>query len=280
MSGAEQEDVRVHYVEDAGLALVTLADSARGNRINAARLAALHEAFGRAEASEAVRAIVLRSDGVRFCLGMDFSFFLGTEAGGLSAEEAVKAYSGLLTRMRVSSKPVIALVDGDVKAGGIGLIAAADIVIASERSQFQLSEVLLGLIPANVLPFLIERIGERRASWLTMTARTLGAEGAREIGLVDEVFATDALEKETRAFMRTIMRADPHALAATKSFISEIAGLERDAATEAAARSLLELAGRPEVRYAVAAFEDGGLPAWSLRFKPEHNLWMGEKTDE
>ena len=259
---------------------MTLADSAHGNRINAARLAALHEAFERAEAAESVRAIVLRSDGSRFCLGMDFSFFLGTDSGGLTAEEAVKAYSGLLTRMRISSKPVIALVDGDVKAGGIGLIAAADIVIASERSQFQLSEVLLGLIPANVLPFLIERIGERRASWLTLTARTLCATGAREIGLVDEVFTVDALEKETRGFMRTLMRADPHALAATKNFISEIAGLQRDEATQAAARSLLELASRSEVRYAVAAFEDGGLPAWSLRFKPEHNLWIGDADNE
>ena len=80
--------------------------------------------------------------------------------------------------------------------------------------------------------------------------------------------------------MRTMMRADPHALAATKSFISEIAGLERDEATQAAARSLLELAARPEVRYAVAAFEDGGLPAWSLRFKPEQNLWIGETDNE
>jgi enoyl-CoA hydratase/carnithine racemase len=211
---------------------------------------------------------------------MDFSFFLGTEAGGLSAEEAVKAYSGLLTRMRVSAKPVIALVDGDVKAGGIGLVAAADIVIASTRSQFQLSEVLLGLIPANVLPFLIERVGQRRATWMTLTARTLDAASARAAGLVDEVFEVDTLEKDTRGFMRTLMRADPYALAATKRFVAEIGGLQRDEAALAAARSLLELAARPEVRYAVAAFEDGGLPAWSLRFKPENDLWIGEKNDE
>lgn len=280
MSGAEQEEVRVHYAEEAGLALLTLADSARGNRINAARLAALHEAFDKAEASETVRAIMLRSDGACFCLGMDFSFFLGTEAGGLSAAEAVKAYSGLLTRMRVSPKPVIVLIDGEVKAGGIGLVAAADIVIASTRSQFQLSEVLLGLIPANVLPFLSERIGRSRAAWLTMTARTLSAETARAIGLVDEIFAHEVLEKETRGLIRTLMRAAPHAVAATKQFLDEIEGLRRDEACEAAARSLLALADRDDVRAAIAAFEDGELPAWSQRFRPEHNLCLGETSDE
>lgn len=271
-------DSRVNYAEDAGLALVTLADSERGNRINAARLEALHEAFDRAEAAAGVRAIVFRANGPRFCLGMDFSFFLGQVAGDEDAQDAVADYAGLLVRMRQSPKPVIALVDGEVKAGGIGIVAASDVVLASERTTFQLSEVYLGLIPANVLPFLIERIGSRRASYLTLTAKTLSAVEARAAGLVDEVFAADALEKETRAFFKNLMRTAPHALAETKRFIGEIDGLDQAAAIPAAARSLLGLAAREDVRDAIASFEDGALPAWSARFKPADNLFIGEKN--
>ena len=269
-------DPRINYAEDAGLALVTLADSERGNRINAARLAALHEAFDRAQAAAGVRAIVLRSNGPRFCLGMDFSFFLGQVAGDTDAHDAVADYAGLLLRMRTSPKPVIALVDGEVKAGGIGIVAASDIVIASARTTFQLSEVYLGLIPANVLPFLIGRIGARRASVLTLTAKTLSADAAQAIGLVDEVFAADVLEKETRAFFKNLMRTAPHALAETKRLLAEIGDCSPEAALPATARSLLGLAAREDVREAIASFEDGALPAWSARFKPAQNLFIGD----
>jgi methylglutaconyl-CoA hydratase/polyketide biosynthesis enoyl-CoA hydratase PksH len=324
----------VHYTEDSGLALVTLAESARGNRINSATLTALHDSLDRAEKSDAARFVILRSNGNIFCHGMDFGFFLsrgaargttdghecgasrgaesaitddhergtargaestttdghecGADAGKaaardvavMSAEEAVRAYSGLLTRMRTFPKLIIALVDGEVKAGGVGIVAAADIVLCSLRSSFQLSEVFLGLLPANVLPFLIERLGAARAAYLTLSARTLSAAEAQVYGLADEVFAPDTLEKETRAYIRTLLRADPYALGRGKSFVAELRECgTRKEMTDRAEQALLDLSGRADVRAAICAFEDGGLPSWSAKLKLSENLWIGAKNE-
>jgi enoyl-CoA hydratase/carnithine racemase len=205
---------------------------------------------------------------------MDFSFFSDAQASEAERSGAVRAYSELLSRMRAHPKLILALVDGEVKAGGIGIVAAADMVLASQRSTFQLSEVFLGLLPANVLPFLAERVGAHRAAYLTLSARTLSAEEAHAQGLADEVFAQDALEKETRSFLRTLLRASPYALARGKRFTREISGCTRDAACEKAQQTLLEMAARSEVRDAISSFEEGGLPPWSMRFKPGADIWI------
>ena len=291
----------VHYTEDSGLALVTLADSARGNRINSETLNALHECLDRAEKSDEARFVILRSNGSIFCHGMDFGFFLRAApplaaankkgkgktaanpvpdssqgAASMQPEEAVRAYSNLLTRMRAFPKLIVALIDGEVKAGGVGIAAAADIVLASARSSFQLSEVFLGLLPANVLPFLIERVGANRAAYLTLSAHTLTAAEAQAYGLADEVIAEDALEKETRAFIRNLLRADPYALRRGKGFTQELRECgTRKEMTDRAAHTLLDLAGRADVRAAIGAFEEGGLPAWSAKLKLAENLWIG-----
>jgi enoyl-CoA hydratase/carnithine racemase len=237
----------------------------------------LHDALDRAEAEDA-RVVILRSNGRVFCHGMDFGFFLESEGNSGQAEEAVRAYAGLLLRMRAYPKLIIALVDGEVKAGGVGITAAADLVLASARSTFQLSEIFIGLIPANVLPFLAERVGAHRAAAMTLSGETCAAEEARTWGLVDKVLPDEALEKETRAFIRNLLRADPYALGYAKSFARGIAGLPLQEASDRAQRALLTIAARPEVRDAIAAFAEGTLPAWNARLKLRENLWIGENN--
>jgi len=262
------------YAEDSGLALVTLAESARGNRLHPGSIAALHGALDRAE--KEARIVLLRSNGRVFCHGMDFGFFLESEGKGEQAAEAVRAYAGLLLRMRAYPKLIIALVDGEVKAGGVGIAAAADLVLASARSTFQLSEIFIGLIPANVLPFLAERVGAHRAAAMTLSGETYTAEEARALGLADKVLPDEALEKETRAYLRNLLRADPAALGRAKSFAREIAGVPLREASDRAQKELLAIADRPEVRGAIAAFAEGALPAWSARLKLRENIWIGE----
>jgi enoyl-CoA hydratase/carnithine racemase len=267
------------YVEDSGLALVTLAESARGNRLHPKSIAALHTALDRAEASGDARMVIVRSNGRVFCHGMDFGFFLESGEQGGAAAEAVRAYAGLLARMRAYPKLIIALIDGEVKAGGVGIVAASDLVIASARSSFQLSEIFLGLIPANVLPFLAGRVGAHRAAAMMLSGETLLAEEARAIGLADKVYINDAIEKETRNYIRTLLRASPYALSRAKSFANEIAGLDVREASERAQAALLAIAARHEVRDAIASFEQGALPAWSAKLKLSENLWIGENDE-
>lgn len=266
----------VVYTEDSGLALITLAASASGNRLRPESIAALHDALDRAEA--AARIVILRSNGRVFCHGMDFGFFLESGGKGGQAEEAVRAYAGLLLRMRAYPKLIIALVDGEVKAGGVGIAAAADLVFASARSTFQLSEIFIGLIPANVLPFLAERVGTHRAAAMTLSGETYTAEDARILGLADAVLPDAALEKETRARLRNLLRADPAALGSAKSFARGIADVPVQEASDRAQQALLTIAARPEVREAIAAFAEGALPSWTAKLKLRENLWIGEEN--
>ena len=146
----------VLYEPESGLGLISLMDAAGGNRLNPLSLKLLIAALDQALADATVRAIVLRAAGPAgsaFCLGMDLdklSSSLGQEGNLGARRQAVLDYGSLLERISSCGKPVIALVGGAVKAGGVGLVAACDIVLAASSASFELSEVLFGLIPANL----------------------------------------------------------------------------------------------------------------------------------
>jgi enoyl-CoA hydratase/carnithine racemase len=258
---------------DSGLTVITLADSEGGNRLNMDSLSELSHAINAALMNDEVRVILIRSNGANFCLGMDLVFLTDAEGDRSIGEYAVGLYVDLLLKIYESPKPVIALVDGEVKAGGIGLVAACDIVIASENSSFSLTEVLFGLIPANVLPFIFGlRLTPQRARYLIMTAKRVSADEAKIIGLVDEVFSEDDLEKETRAIIKNLFRANPSAISLTKHFTMSIMFKELNESTNMAKEKLLELVGKPEIINAVKAFNEGSTPEWFAKFKPQKSI--------
>ena len=148
--------VRTHI--DSKLAVITMQDSKTGNRLNKASLEEFSQSFHSMIQNPDTRAILLRSNGPQFCYGMDLDYLQSIQKDIQEGEIAVELFTGLLSKIHKSPKPIIALINGDVKAGGIGLVAACDIVIASTQSTFELSEVFFGLIPANVLPFLSLRV--------------------------------------------------------------------------------------------------------------------------
>jgi len=258
---------------DSGLAVITLTDGDGGNRLHLDALEELHRHLSSRIAEKESRALLLRSRGRRFCLGMDLGLIGSREEPGPERERTVRLYSDCLSVMALSPKPVVVLVEGEARGGGMGLIAAGDIVVASRDADFELSEVLFGLIPANVLPFLlIERLSPRAAGRLILTARRLSAGEARELGLVDELFPPAELEKGVRGVVRRLFRASPAAQAEAKRFLREILYRDREEACAAANRRLLELASRPDVIAAAEAFQSGGLPGWFDRFRPEKPL--------
>ena len=174
---------------DSNLAVITMQHSSWGNRLNKKNLEDLYQAIYTSIKDPEVRALLLRSNGSRFCLGMDLNYLQDVRKDKKRIEKAIELYTDVLSTIYKSPKPVIALIEGEVKAGGIGLIAACDIVIASENSSFALSEVLLGLIPANVLPYLLcLRIPPQKAKYLILTAKKISAREAEILNLVDEVF--------------------------------------------------------------------------------------------
>ena len=295
---------------DSGAGIITMTDSVGGNRLNPQLIGALGDALDFLLGSEAVRFILLRSNGPVFSLGMDLEAFLGTGAGseaagagrlggdgaadlgagrlggvgaaseggrrdgaGTGFRGGVEAYAGLLEAVHGAPKTVVGLVEGPVKAGGVGLAAACDIVIAAESADFELSELYLGLIPANVMPYILcTRMPMKRAAYLVQSAACIDAKTAAVWGLADEVHPQEAMEKALRSLGRRLMRISPEAAARQKAFARVLRGLPAEQMGPAAVEALVDTAADPRILEAVRAFSEGELPEWFERFRPEGPL--------
>lgn len=178
---------------------ITLNRLEQRNSLNSVILGEIHQALDAAEKNSACRLIVLKGQQGIFCTGMDFSEISQVTVQKENAAQFAGKYMGLLKRFATLPKIIVALIEGQVMAGGVGLVAASDIVIATNKSQFTLSEALWGLLPANVLPYLIRRIGFQKSYFMTLTTQAMTAADAYACHLVDELSddPTDALRKHT-----------------------------------------------------------------------------------
>ncbi len=253
---------------DSGAGLIIMTGGDGGNRLTPSLLAGLTEAVRAHEADPEVRFVILRSRGTHFCLGMDLEAFLAN-SDETAFEKEIKAYAGLLAALNDCSKTTIAVVEGAAKAGGVGLVAACDIVVAAEDAEFELSEAYLGLIPANVMPYLLSRrISYKRAAYLVQTAAPLSARDAKELGLVEEVHQPEGLETAVKKMGRRLMRISPRATEQYKTFAADILELPIKARGSRAIDELLKIASEPGLRDGVRTFVEGETPEWFGRFKP------------
>ncbi len=260
---------------DSNCGIITLKDSANGNRLHRGVLSELNEVMDNFLADDEVRAILFRSNGKNFCLGMDLSFLENLDKEMDSAKETVALYGDLLDKINEGSKVVISVVNGAVKAGGMGLVAASDIVFASDVSDFQLSEVLLGLVPLNVLPMLAPyRLSVQKARYLILSAKTLTADEAYRLNLVDEVYGEDKLERGVKSLLRNLLRAAPNALAETKRFTGKIGTITTAELKTQAKDGLLEMIQLDDVQGAIAAFAEMEQPIWVKKFKTKNPILL------
>jgi enoyl-CoA hydratase/carnithine racemase len=259
---------------DCHVAVITLAHGEHGNLLNLSALRELSEAFERSLKDPDVRAILLRSNGPAFCLGMDLEKVAAGEPGfEKDAGEAVGLYSAVLSSMFESPLPIVCLVEGDVKAGGVGLTCAADIVIASENAVWELTEVLFGMIPANVMPYLLAvRVPLQKVRGLVLGCERLSASDALRLNLADAVVPQAAIEKKLKDVFKKLLRSSPAALAEMKAFSAALLGKAPEAGAEMARAKLREILRNPATGEAVKAFMDGEVPSWFTRFKPERPL--------
>lgn len=241
------------------LLLATLDRPEAGNTLNAGMIAGVHAALDRLESDRALRVLALRGrDGV-FCEGMDFAEAAATDVPDMEALRArIAPFWRLLARFASVPKMVVSVIDGKVSAGGLGLAAASDLVIATTRSTFLLSELMFGLVPATIAPFLVRRIGWQPAWRMTLTANRLGAEEARALNLIDDL--ADDPDDALRRLMIRADRMDPGAVAAAKAYFNALEPM--DAETER--RALDAICARiadPRVMEGIRRFVQGeGLP--------------------
>jgi enoyl-CoA hydratase/carnithine racemase len=267
---------------DCHVAVITLADGEHGNLLNPQGLEGLSSALDLSLKDPEVRAVLVRSNGPAFCLGMDLGKVAAGEPGAHEdAERAVGLYSGILSSMFSAPLPIVCCVEGDVKAGGVGLTCASDIVIASEKATWELSEVLFGLIPANVMPYMLAmRVPLQKVRSLVLGSERISASDALRLNLTDAIVPQAEMERKLKDVLKKLLRSSPAALAHTKAFSAELAGKTPDAAAALARSKILSLLRDPATLQGVRAFMDGEVPSWFTRFKPERPLSVAGGTPD
>jgi len=215
-----------------GVATLTLDSPANRNALSRALRAQLRQALLDALADDAVRVIVLDHTGRVFCSGMDLS----EAAGGGVQDQGVREFPELLEAIWHSPKPVVAVVRGPARAGGVGLLAACDVVVAAESATFAFSEVRLGIVPAVISAVVLPRMVPHVAHRLMLTGNVFDAAAAAAGGLVDLVVPDADVDGEVRAQLVELTAGAPTALAETKRLLRAGSELHFDELLELSAR--------------------------------------------
>jgi methylglutaconyl-CoA hydratase len=198
-----------------GVATLTLDSPTNRNALSRAMRAQLGAAVRDALADDAVRVIVLDHTGRVFCSGMD----LAEAAGGGVEDQGVREFPQLLEAIWSSPKPVVAVVRGPARAGGVGLAAACDVVLAADSASFAFSEVRLGLVPAVISAVVLPRMVPHVAHRLMLTGEVFDAATAAAGGLVDLVADGDAVDATLAGLLDALAAGAPTALAETKRLL-------------------------------------------------------------
>ena len=207
------------------VATVTLNRPDVRNAFNEQTIAEITLAFDSLGRNDIVRAIVLAANGPAFCAGADLNW-MKKMAGYTHAENNADALqlAEMLRTIYLCPKPVVAKVQGDCYAGGMGLVAACDVVITAEESNFCLSEVKLGLIPATISPYVIKAMGENAARRYFLTAERFSAREALRIGFAHEAVPADALDAKTAEVVKALVTNSPNAVQQAKALVRDVAG--------------------------------------------------------
>jgi len=259
------EDSVLMRASPDGVATITLNRPDVHNAFNAEVIERLSDVLEDLAGADGVRAVLLEAAGKSFSAGADLHWMKlaasFTEAENL---EDARVLSQILNRLSTLPKPTVALVQGAAFGGGVGLMAACDIVIAVESAAFSLSEIKLGLIPATISPYVIAAIGERQARRYFLTGERFDAHEARRIGLVHEVVADgEALVAAGERMVERLFAAPPGALAEAKDLIAAVAGRPIDAAViEDTARRIAARRVHAEAGEGIAAFLEKRKPGW------------------
>ncbi|MCB1468813.1 MAG: enoyl-CoA hydratase/isomerase family protein [Rhizobiaceae bacterium] len=233
---------------------------------NAMSLALLEELVGAlddAEKSDAVRIIVVRGSDGTFSAGADIKDM----ANARNADDPAKAihqlssaFGAMVARFATTPKTVITALEGAVMGGGFGLACASDIAIASHTVKFALPEATLGLIPAQIAPVLLERIGYSEAKRLTVTGARIGAEEAMRIGLVHAV--TDDMDTALKQAVEHALTCAPHAVAISKKLLRDARFVQSDTLVEHAANLFVDAVTGEEGAEGTLAFVEKRKARW------------------
>lgn len=215
-ASARGSEEMVRYDVRGGVATVTLDSPANRNALSARLTARLRALLAEALADDTARVIVLSHTGPVFCSGMDLAESVGDDPEAMP----VTAFPAVLQAIAEAPKPVLARVAGPARAGGVGLLAACDIVVAATTATFAFTEVRLGLVPAVISVPVRARLSPVSARELFLTGEVFDGIRAAAIGLVNAAVEPAALDREVARYADLLVRGAPGALADTKALLA------------------------------------------------------------
>ncbi len=236
------------------------------NALSAALVGDLVKTLEEVKDDRAVRGITLRGRGGVFCAGGDLKSFKAGQQGGQSAEDVIKSSTGgaymfdLVNRM---PQVVIVIIEGAAMAGGFGMACCADVVICDANARFAMTETAIGLTPAQISPFVIQKLGYATARRLMLTAARFDGRQSADLGFADFLGETvQELEAHELQIRKQVLRCAPGAVADIKSLILALPALSRDEAIQAAAENFAGRMLSDEGKEGVASFVEKRKPNW------------------
>ncbi|GAB4470328.1 MAG: enoyl-CoA hydratase/isomerase family protein [Burkholderiaceae bacterium] len=263
------------------VAVVWLAREKVRNAFNETMIAELARVFDTLGADAGVRAIVLAAKGPAFCAGADLDWM--RRMAGYSHEDNRRdalALAHMLRTIDSCPKPVVARVHGDAYAGGLGLVAVADVAIGALPANFCLSETKLGLIPATIGPYVIRAIGARAARRYFLTAERFDSGEAFRLGLIHNITPPDQLDATINELLGALMHTSMHAVGEAKKLVRDLAGRPVDDALVAdTAERIAAIRASDDGREGVRAFLDKRKPRWLADFEAEMAAAQGDDEE-
>ena len=241
------------------------------NAMSTALLCELMQVFEAIAEDRTIRAVVLRGVGGHFCAGGDIKDMAGARMAKARAPEGSdpvadynRQFGRMLRQINGAPQAVIAICEGAVLGGGFGLACVSDVAFAHAEAKFGLPETGLGLPPAQIAPFVVQRIGLSQARRLGVCGGRFDGSVAQQLGIVHEVFANEGqLQSLLHTTLAQIMRCAPGANAVTKQIMLQVGQMDLDNVLDWGAQKFSESVQGPEGLEGTTAFIEKRLPSWA-----------------
>jgi isohexenylglutaconyl-CoA hydratase len=248
---------------EGGVLHLTLNRPEQRNAMSMEMVRELRAALAAAEADGSTRVVVLRGAGGHFCAGADLADMARARADSQALAEVSASFGELCVAFSHTGLATVAVLEGTVMGGGFGLACVVDVALAASTAVFRLPETSLGVVPAQIAPFLVERLGYSAAKRLAVTGAKLVAQQALDLGLVHEVHANSSLPNALDKTLQQILQCAPGAIAQTKMLLSKARWVDGGALVRDAAQVFANAALGPEGIEGTTAFLSKRKPRWA-----------------
>jgi len=246
---SEQHEELVHYRVDDQVASLVLDSQHNRNALSKQLVRELYDGLATAEGDDDVKVVLIRAEGRTFCSGADLS-----EASEQGMEQAAGVLVELQRRIATLPKPVVTRVHGNVRAGGIGIVAASDVAISAHDASYAFTEVRLGLTPAAISLSVLPRMTDRSAALTFLTGEVFTGRDAERMGLVTRSVAEDELDLEVDEVCASLAKGNPQGLRETKLLLGRALVDRIDEHGADLAKLSARLFGSEEAKAAMLAF--------------------------